>query len=29
MFPSYCTMYIRKSSGNAELRLRDKSLWKK
>jgi hypothetical protein len=26
MFPSYCTMYIRKSSGNAELRLRDKSL---
>jgi hypothetical protein len=26
MFPDYCTMYIRKSSGNAELRLRDKSL---
>jgi hypothetical protein len=26
MFPDYCTMYIRKSSGNAELRLRDKNL---
>jgi len=23
-FPDYCTMYIRKSSGNAELRLKDK-----
>ena len=28
MFPDYCTMYVRKSSGNAELRLRDKNLWK-
>ena len=26
MFPDYCKMYIRKSSGNAELRLRDRSL---
>lgn len=25
MFPEYCKMYIRKSSGNAELRLRDNS----
>jgi hypothetical protein len=24
MFPEFCTMYIRKSSGNAELRLKDK-----
>ena len=24
-FPEYCKMYIRKSSGNAELRLRDNS----
>ena len=24
-FPEYCTMYIRKSTGNAELRLRDKT----
>ena len=24
MFPDFCTMYIRKSSGNAELRLKDK-----
>lgn len=24
MFPDYCTMYIRESSGNAELRLKDK-----
>lgn len=26
LFPQYCTMYIRKSSGNAELRLKDKTL---
>jgi hypothetical protein len=26
MFPNYCTPYIRKSTGNAELRLRDKRL---
>ena len=26
MFPQYCTLYIRKSSGNAELRLKDKTL---
>lgn len=25
MFPDYCTMYIRESTGNAELRLKDKS----
>jgi hypothetical protein len=25
MFPQYCTMYIRKTTGNAELRLRDKT----
>jgi|MDSZ01.3.fsa_nt_gb hypothetical protein len=27
-FPDYCTMYIRKTTGNAELRLKDKTLKK-
>ena len=25
MFPQYCDMYVRKTTGNAELRLRDKT----